>query len=307
MKDNVLKWIGGKHTLGEFIIKLMPPHKEYIEVFMGGGNIFLQKPLATVNVVNDLNNNLINMYKVINDEKKKEALKMLFDHVPYGRAFFEYFLSIYKDPMRWAQSEQIFRAFAYIYLNRVSFNGQGQTYARRNDSVVLYSLDQVIDKMYRKFQSGKTVFERLPFDELLAEVEWKENVPKIGLLKYDRQDCFLYLDPPYWVTTQAVGSGYYEKVMSTKEHPLLRDILVKHKRARWLLSYDDVPEVRHLYGLPLDKDSESLRSNKYEGVMAILTPLTYQSSGSLVDGEQIFKRELLIANYNLEIVNTLFE
>lgn len=303
MQDNVLKWIGGKHTLGEFIIKRMPPHKKYIEVFMGGGNIFLQKPLADNNIINDLNGNLITMYKVINDPIKKEMLKHLFKRCEYSRAMYEYFRTVYRNHIEWFHLEDTVKAFRYIYLNRVSFNGQGQTYARRDDSSVLYNLDSVIDKMYNKIQAGKTVIEKLPFEELLVKVGANNQKYKV----YDNKDSFLYLDPPYYITTQTQGKAYYEKVMSISDHTLLRDILFDYKNAKWLLSYDDVPEIRDLYKLPRTGGETNVIASTQSGIYAILTPETHQSAGSNQDEEQTYKRELLIANYNLSVTNTLFE
>lgn len=318
MEENVLRWIGGKHTLGAFIISLMPPHSDYVEVFMGGGNIFLQKPLAPkINLVNDLNGNLVNMYKVINHPEKKELLKNLLDNCAYSRELFEYFRTMYHKDMTYLNLEEVTRAFIYIYLNRVSFNGMSQSYARRDDPTVLYTLDNIIDKMFRKFQAGKVVFEKLPFEELLAETAWEKDELKIKKLYYDRKDVFIYLDPPYWVTTQAVGSAYYEKVMKKSEHTILKNILIKHKSAKWLMSYDDVPEVRYLYGLPITHNDPTLQMvSSIEGIRAILTPETHQSSAAFTaseteaktgKSEQIYKRELLIANYDLQTINTLFE
>lgn len=316
MEDNVLKWIGGKHSLGEFIISKMPPHTEYIEVFMGGGNIFLQKPLATkMNLVNDLNGNLVTMYKVINDYKKKELLKNLLEYCVYSRELFEYFRQIYRQNTNFIMYEDVTKAFIYIYLNRTSFNGMSQSYARRDDPSILYSLNAIIDKMFNKFQAGKTVFEKLPFEELLCETSYKNSELTIKKLYYDRKSMFIYLDPPYWVTTEAVGSAYYEKVMKKSEHYLLKDILLKHKNASWLMSYDDVPEIRHLYGLPINENDKSkVLISSIPGITAILTPETHQSSAAFTQNElkeqgnqQIFKQELLIANYNLQTINTLFE
>jgi len=300
MKENVLRWIGGKHTLAEFIIKRMAPHNEYVEVFIGAANIFLQKELAKINVINDLNGNLVNMYKVIMHDIKKELLKWHLKHAPYSRELFNYFKDMYYKDMSFIMQNDVYRAFIFIYLNRVGFNGMFQTYSRRDDASVLYDLDEIIDKICAKIQAGKTVIEKLPFDELLQKTE---NGRKT--LLYDREKVLIYLDPPYWVTTLIEGSKYYEKVMEQSEHKLLRDILFSHKRAKWLLSYDDHPEVRAMYGLPLNSDSEILHSET-KGIQALFTPETHQSSASTSD-EQIFKRELLIANYSLENINTLFE
>ena len=301
MDENILIWVGGKHSLGPWIIGKMAPHKRYIEVFMGGGNIFLQKPLATVNVVNDLNSDLINMYKVIFDEKKRKMLNDLFRECVYSRSMFAFFKAI-KDDKSWDNYSDVVRAFMFIYINRTSFNGMGMAYARRDDSANLYTLEPIIKMMFNKFQYGKTVFENLPFQDLLTR---KKAGADKRINVYDTKDTLIYLDPPYWITTKTKGKTYYEKVMSEGEHAELRDILLGHVFAKWLLSYDHVQEIHDLYRLTTDDGWKAIKSG-WNNVYAMLTPSKFQSSSSAT-GTLVFKQELLIANYPISDVNTLFE
>lgn len=306
MTENVLRWVGGKWDLAPFIISKFPPHKKYVEVFMGGGNIFARKELSEVNVINDLNGNLINLYRVIKDPELVIALEKEFETCVYSRARFDFYRELYKNVIDWAQYGSVYKAFAYMYMNRCSFNGMMLSYARRDDSSTLYRLDSAIRTLHRKFQAGKTVIEQLPFEELLADISWKDNTPSIKSLRYDSADTFIYLDPPYIVTTEP-GNTYYEKLMKMSEHLLLRDILVMHKKAKWCMSYDNHKKVLELYDLKISDSNYNLfTSEKYPGINAVLTEEMHQSSSSAND-EQIFKRELLIANYGLANINTLFE
>lgn len=297
MKDNLLKYMGGKNTLAEFIIKKMAAHTTYVEVYLGSATIYLQKPIAKVNVLNDFNGNLVNLYMTVMDKDKKEYLSEMLENTLYSREMFLKFRQMYDSPNEWMMKESVLRAYLYLYLNRVSFNGMFKSYARRDDSSVLYSLDNTIKSMSRMFHAGKAVIEKLSFDSLLLNE---------GKLRYDNKDTLLYADPPYWVTTEP-GNEYYEKLMSKKDHEVLRDLLFQHKKAKWLLSYDDHDKVRNLYGLPTRQKDGILKSTTNPNVMAILTPDTFQSSASLMDGETKYLQELLIANYNLETTNTLFD
>lgn len=280
MKGNVLKWIGGKAELAPFIIQKMPPHKAYIEVFGGALNVFLQKPLVQLNLVNDINHNLINLYKTILNETHKETLKQLLKNITYSRELYNFFYGLYNTP-DWKYTGTILKSLIFIYLNRTSFNGQFQSYARRDDSSILYELDEIIEQMHRKFHAGRTVIENLHFKDLLSKPQ------------YNNSQVLIYLDPPYWVTTQAVGSAYYEHKMETFEHAELEKLLrEKYPKAKIIISYDDVPEVRKLY------------SDKFWTI--INTPNVHQSSGSL-QKEQIFKSELVIANFDVANQNSLFE
>lgn len=286
MKENILKYMGGKHQLAPFIIGKMAPHNGYVEVFGGALHVFFQKPISKrLNVVNDINSNLVNMYKVINDPLQKERLDHYLDHMLYDRNMFNYLQKIYRSGGSvWAQMSLAERAFAFIYLNRSSFNGKAIDYAKRVDPGILYNLKGIIYKMFQKLQIANVVIENLHFSKLL-----KENKNH-----FDKDDVLIYLDPPYWVTTDSKGADYYEFKMNKSEHEELRDILASYKNAYWLVSYDDVSHVRKLY----------------EGMFIVKTPEMNQSSGNVVAGQQdkkaVYKSEILIANYNLETEGTLF-
>ncbi|MDC4869212.1 DNA adenine methylase, partial [Acinetobacter baumannii] len=58
-------WLGGKSQLARTIIELMPEHKTYVEVFGGAGWVLFKKSPSTVECINDVNGDLINLYRVI--------------------------------------------------------------------------------------------------------------------------------------------------------------------------------------------------------------------------------------------------
>ena len=61
-------YYGGKQNLVATILPLIPPHKLYAEVFVGGGAIFWAKPKSDTEVINDTNRELINFYEVVQNE-----------------------------------------------------------------------------------------------------------------------------------------------------------------------------------------------------------------------------------------------
>lgn len=298
MADSPLVWTGGKRTLGPWIISKMPYHKKYVEVFFGAGHIFLQKPPAEINVVNDLNGALVSMWKTIRNEQKLRDLEMLFEYCVYSRELWEYFVSLYKDLKLWTNYSDFERAFMFIYINRCSFNGQMNGYSRTDSPRNLYEARGTLKAIFNHFQKAKVVFENLSFLDLLTRGE--QDVPI-----YDDDDTFIYADPPYAVTLEAVGKKYYECLMSEFEHERLSRILFSHRRAKWMLSYDDHPLVRKWYSLEETKPG-IFKSTKRENVEAILTPSTFQSAMAGKSEEALYRQELLISNYPLENANTLF-
>lgn len=260
--------------MAEWIIDKMPSHKKYVEPFFGGGHVFWQKGTVSENVINDINGNLINMYRVIADEEMVKDLKQKMRDCVYSRELFDEYLKWYNDP-NFVFMPKVMRAYIYLYLNKVSFNGEFNHFASRPDASNLYNIESKIDIIHRKLRAGNTVIEKAHFRDILE--------------KYDSPDTLFYLDPPYWVTTQTQGKDYYEKTMNMKEHMELRDAVAKLK-GKWLMSYDDVPIIR----------------DAYEECQIVLTPEMHQSSAT-GSGKTVFKREILIANYEIGKAGTLFE
>lgn len=60
-----IKYWGGKQQLANKIIARIPKHRAYIEPFFGGGAVFFQKGISPVEIINDLNDNIVNFYKII--------------------------------------------------------------------------------------------------------------------------------------------------------------------------------------------------------------------------------------------------
>lgn len=60
-------WVGGKRLLRNHIISLIPEHRCYVEAFAGGAWVYWGKEPSKVEVINDINGDLINLYKQIQD------------------------------------------------------------------------------------------------------------------------------------------------------------------------------------------------------------------------------------------------
>ena len=61
----IIPWIGGKRRLAELLIPRFPPHTCYVEVFAGGAAVFFARNPTDVEVLNDINGDLVNLYRVV--------------------------------------------------------------------------------------------------------------------------------------------------------------------------------------------------------------------------------------------------
>lgn len=62
----IIPWLGGKRRLADRLLALFPPHECYVEVFAGGAALYFLRPIpAKTEVLNDVNGELINLYRIV--------------------------------------------------------------------------------------------------------------------------------------------------------------------------------------------------------------------------------------------------
>ena len=216
-----MSWIGGKKALRELIVRLFPLYYErYIEVFGGGGWVLFHKPPGNdFEVYNDFNGLLVNLYRCVRD--KPEELMEALRYVLNAREDFD---RIRSALARDSPASDVQRAAWFYQLIRYSYaSGLTSFGSQPHDMRSNFSL---IEQAHRRL--AKVVIENKDFEKLIAQ--------------YDRPNTIFYLDPPYFET-----EDYYEEVGFTKaDHVRLRDALMRIQ-GKFLLSYNDCPEIRDLY------------------------------------------------------------
>ena len=221
--DSPLAYIGGKSKLSETIIKMIPKHQGYCEVFAGAGWVFFRKEPSRYEVINDLDSDLITFYRVLQNHIE-EFLKQ-FKWLLSSREWFE----DWKKQQEAGGLTDIQRAARYYYLQRHSFAG-----LVRN----------------RRFGVGQLNLPRINFlriEEELSEVYIRlvrvtiENLPWQDFIRrYDRSQMFFYLDPPFY------KAPYYKHNMEMEDYIEMAKILAKIKSC-FILNINDHPEIRYVF------------------------------------------------------------
>lgn len=85
----VVRWFGGKWLLAPWIVSQFPAHRVYVEPFGGGGSVLLRKPRAYAEVYNDLDAEIVNLFRVLRDEGQAARLIELLRLTPFARAEWE--------------------------------------------------------------------------------------------------------------------------------------------------------------------------------------------------------------------------
>lgn len=258
--NSFMSWVGGKKALRDEILARFPPYYErYIEVFGGAGWVLFHKPPGMdFEVYNDFNSNLSNLFRCVRDKPNK--LKYKLRYCLNSRDDFNWIASLHKKGL-FLRFRDVDRAAKFYQLIRYSYASGLHSFASQPHSI--WSDFPIIDQASRRLQ--KVVIENKDFEKLIKQ--------------YDREVSFFYLDPPYFAT-----ENYYADVgFTTKDHIRLRDSLLKCK-GKFLVSYNDCPEVREIWDHP----------NIYVEEIARLNNLAQRyKNGDMYN-------ELFISNYDMD-------
>lgn len=210
--------MGGKSRLRKEIINMIPGHICYVEPFFGAGWVFFGKDTSEVEVINDKDQELINLFRVIKEHPGE--LERILQYEFVSRDKFDFYKNVEIEYLT-----DIQRAVRYLYIISNSF-------ASRGGSFGYGALKKPSQKI---FADNFTILR----DRL--KNTYVENKDAMDIIeRYDRENTFFFCDPPYYETT-----GYKEKF--TKEnHIQLRDKL-KNISGKFLLTINDHEEIRDLY------------------------------------------------------------
>ena len=105
-----LRYYGGKWKLAPWVIAHFPPHRIYLEAYSGGASVLLQKPRVYGEILNDLDDQVTNVFRVLRDPALAAALKEAVGLTPFARSEFEAAYSWSDDPVEQAR-RAIVRSF----------------------------------------------------------------------------------------------------------------------------------------------------------------------------------------------------
>jgi len=219
-----IPYLGGKSRLAKQIISMFPEHTTYVEVFSGAANIFFRKEPVDVEVINDINSELINLYRVVRHHIKAfcENLEWMLVSRSEYRRFLETPPEVLTD---------IQRAVRYYYLAKTGFGGHvtNQSFGYAPSSPPRFN--------YLKAETDLSIAHQRLCDCYI------ENLPYADLIRrYDRPYTLFYLDPPYYGCTDDYG----KHIFSESDYVILADILSGIK-GKFCLSLNDVPTIRDIY------------------------------------------------------------
>lgn len=236
----VVKWVGGKRQLLPELLPLIPQtFNSYCEPFLGGGAVLfaLQPSKATVN---DLNQDLMTMYKVI-----KENVEELICDLALHKNTSEYFYAlrdIDRDKTTYNKLSDVKKASRLIYLNKTCYNGlfRVNSAGEFNTPFGHYKNPNIINAPTLRavsiyFNKAKIVFESKDFEDVLSS---------------QKKGCFVYLDPPYDpVSESASFTGYNKGGFDRNEQIRLKECCdsLNKRGIKFMLSNSATDFIKELY------------------------------------------------------------
>ena len=213
---SLIKRVGGKSKLSKYINSKIPVHKIYIEPFVGGGAVFFEKGESEVEVVNDLDTDIYNIYK----DMKAVGDQMINKDFQANRDKFNRF----KNQKTFnSKTERLYRN---LYLSFNSYRGDRKNFIGEKE--IAYRGDGNIGRKYKSTD----------YKDRLKNVIIKNNDWKTIVKKYDSKDSFFYLDPPYSMAKD--NNDYTNNDVTIDE---LYNTL-KNIKGKFLLSYDFNPDIK---------------------------------------------------------------
>lgn len=216
--------MGGKRKLLDELFRVMPAHRCYVEVFSGGAALFFAKEPSAVEVINDINGDLVNLYRVVKDDDEAPIARLQWLFAS-RQIFYEY-----RDFAKNATLSNLERAARFFFIMKNAFGGRfrgkpswgysKEAPSKFNSLVVRDLIEQASRRLAGVYVENRS------FDELIPV--------------YDSHDTFFYCDPPY-LGTAGYGVDF--------EEPHFRKLadLAKNVKGKILISANDHPVIRKLF------------------------------------------------------------
>jgi DNA adenine methylase len=218
----IIPWVGGKRRLAGEILPWFEPHTCYVEPFAGAAALLFNKQPSKVEVLNDVNTDLVNLYRVVRHHL--EEFVRQFRWALTSRKLFE-----------WAQATppetltDIQRAARFFYLQKLAFGAkvEGQTFGVATTTTQALNLLRIEEALSAAHLRLSQV--------VIEHMDWAACIER-----YDRPHTLFYCDPPYW-GTEGYGVGFgldqYDRMAE-----LMRSI-----RGKAIVSVNDIPEMRKAF------------------------------------------------------------
>lgn len=209
-----MRYHGGKWRLAPWIIRHFPDHRVYVEPYGGAASVLLRKPRSYAEVYNDLDGEMVNLFRVLRNPSQARELVRLVRLTPYARSEFEESAILADDPVEQARRTLVRAGMGYSTGAQLRYGTGFRGNVTRSFTTPALdwrnypeTLDGVIDRL------RGVVIEHRPALDLIRQ--------------YDGPGTLFYVDPPYvYDTRNRRNAGQtYRHEMADDDHRELAQVL----------------------------------------------------------------------------------
>ena len=222
MHRPIISWQGGKRRLAKHILPLLGDHQCYVEPFAGGAAVLFMKSPSDVEVLNDINGELVNLYRVV--QHHLEEFIRQFKWVLISREHYDRL----KNTPEYSLTD-IQRAARFFYLQKLAFGAKvsAQTFGTATTSPPRLNLLRIEEELSQAHLRLARIF--------IEHLSWDSCIER-----YDRPHTVFYCDPPYWGTAGYGVEFKFENYVRLAE-------LARSIQGRMIISVNDIPEMRTVF------------------------------------------------------------
>ncbi|WP_312658154.1 DNA adenine methylase [Kluyvera ascorbata] len=218
----IVPWIGGKRRLAKHILPLFPAHTCYVEPFCGAAALYFLKTPSRIEVINDINGELVNLYRVV--KHHLEEFVRQFKWALVSRQIYKWLQDTPEETLT-----DIQRAARFYYLQKQAFGGKvaDHTFGTSTTSAPRFNLLRIEEELsMAHLRLSRTLIEHL---------DWHQCIER-----YDRPHTLFYCDPPYW------GTEGYGVEFGLENYDHMAE-LARSTKGKMIISVNDIPEMRQAF------------------------------------------------------------
>lgn len=259
---SLLPYYGSKRTLAPVIAELMGEHRVYWEPFCGSMAVLFAKPQCTMETVNDMYGDLINLAKVVQDPELGEQLYDKLSRTLCAERFFEEAKQMWSDAEQPYVAPDIDRAYNFFVASWMGING-------------VSGLERCNYQFAVRWCRGGGHGAVRWRNTILSIPAWHRRLQNVLIINRDAFDIIdtikdepgtvIYCDPPYFEKSNKYIHDFEdESLFSLSGHQRLAKMLNRFKLAKVIVSYYEHPDLAKLYAgwedIVIEKSRQSMRN-----------------------------------------------
>lgn len=234
VKYPVVKYYGGKFRLAPWISSFFPAHHCYVELFGGAASVLMHKRPSRVEVYNDRNDEMVNLFRVLRDDHSTEQLQRLLELTPYSRVEFKAATERVEDAIEQARRTIVLSSMAMNVGKALNRKGSAfRTSSKMHHQYPLKLMDYTDNIKEFTQRLRHVIIENRSYEDLIAQ--------------HDSYRTVFYVDPPYLTSERSYKVDQYAFEFNTPEqHEQLAKRLHKVK-GMVIISHYDCPQYKKWY------------------------------------------------------------